>query len=464
MMTNESIVGKAVLEGNLLLLSPLLISNGQGAHEAGEEDIAILRNGRGEPFIPGTSLAGALRAFFKRQGADIAQIFGDLEEQQSTIHVSDIVFRAGEASDPAAKGAEKVETAYRTGVALERVTGTAKRGALYDYEVIERGAKAPLRMEFHLWGVHTNDPSLGRKAKVRPEIMKALRQLRLALEQGIGLGAHTTKGFGRVRLENGALGLYDFAKKEAVRTFLLTDKPSARKATLQMDMKGIALEENPQDFCVEASFTLRTPLLIRDYQLIEDKKIAESMRSRGDAVIPGSTWKGVLRHRAEKIAAGLGYGEKALEHLMGTAAEEKRRSRLVVEETYLPLGEGFAQKSIMRNRIDRFTGGTIYGALFQARPVYQAKKEASLTLRFRILGAKPEEAGLALFLLKDLWQGDLSIGGEAGVGRGRLAGRSARISYDGEVYELDENGTVTKGDAARLEAYAEAWYTRKEEA
>jgi len=39
--------------------------------------------------------------------------------------------------------------------------------------------------------------------------------------------------------------------------------------------------------------------------------------------------------------------------------------------------------------------------------------------------------GLLLLLLKDLWTGDLPLGGESSVGRGRLKGKTASLVYSG---------------------------------
>ena len=39
------------------------------------------------------------------------------------------------------------------------------------------------------------------------------------------------------------------------------------------------------------------------------------------------------------------------------------------------------------------------------------------------------ELGLLLLLLKDLWTGDLPLGGESSVGRGRLRGKEAVMDY-----------------------------------
>lgn len=62
-MKQESIAAKIVAEGELVLDAPLLIGSGGGAEGEDDKDIHVLRNKEGIPYIPGTSLAGVLRAF-----------------------------------------------------------------------------------------------------------------------------------------------------------------------------------------------------------------------------------------------------------------------------------------------------------------------------------------------------------------------------------------------------------------
>ena len=54
-----------------------------------------------------------------------------------------------------------------------------------------------------------------------------------------------------------------------------------------------------------------------------------------------------------------------------------------------------------------------------------------MTLHLR----QPEDAeiGLLLLLLKDLWTGDLTVGSESSVGRGRLQGISATLKRSGKT-------------------------------
>lgn len=457
-MSGENIVGKVILDGTLETLSPLLIGDGESAHESGEQDISILRNDKDEPFIPGTSLIGVLREILEAQYPEkVAQIFGDLDAMQSSIQAEDMVFPATSA------------VVERNGVAIDSYLGTAVPHARYDYEALERGAQTSLHLIFTLRGIHTEDAENWRTSAIKNDVLELLRFLRDRLEEGIHLGANTAKGFGRVRLHNAKLGLFDFRKKAAVKQWLGKAEPMASDAPCQLQEPSKLPKENPQTFTVRADFALQSSLLVRDYQSINGKNIAVMLKSKEDAVIPGTTIKGVLRHRAEKIAFACGYPKEWFDDLFGTAeaqnsknsaTEGRKKSRLTVEESYLSLDKkgDLLEREVTRNRIDRFTGGTIKSALFTTKPLYQTQKDkATVKICFAIQQANKAEAGLALFLLKDLWQGTLSLGGEAGVGRGTLQGLQATIQYQGKTYQLNQAGQVTKGDAAQLEACATAF-------
>lgn len=66
---------------------------------------------------------------------------------------------------------------------------------------------------------------------------------------------------------------------------------------------------------------------------------------------------------------------------------------------------------------------------------------------------------MILLLLKDLWVGDLPVGGEASVGRGRLQGNFARLAFykpdsdEGPSWTLRRAGerVAVEGDAAEME-------------
>ncbi len=112
-----------------------------------------------------------------------------------------------------------------------------------------------------------------------------------------------------------------------------------------------------------------------------------------------------------------------------------------------------------RLKIDRFTGGAYPGALFSQQPVFANAPNSHdalgthVTLHIDIDQPTDADVGLLLLLLKDAWTGDLPVGGESSVGRGRLFGHNATLNYKGHSY------TFTTGqdpDRAIVIQYPEA--------
>ena len=68
--------------------------------------------------------------------------------------------------------------------------------------------------------------------------------------------------------------------------------------------------------------------------------------------------------------------------------------------------------------------------------------------------AEEQEIGLMLFLLRDLWQGKVALGGEKSIGRGCLKGVLANIYYGGRRFVLKDD--FSADDMQELARYAQA--------
>jgi len=95
------------------------------------------------------------------------------------------------------------------------------------------------------------------------------------------------------------------------------------------------------------------------------------------------------------------------------------------------------------------------GGLFDSLPLWKSGTEDQemVQIKLTIEEYQPWEAGLLLLVLKDLWNGDLAIGGERSIGRGTLQGIKAVISFEGREIILNERSRplVSAKDAAVLE-------------
>ena len=477
-MKSESITKKILLSGKLRLLSPLLIGSGHGSDDA-SRDIEILRNADGQPLSPGTSLAGVLRAYSMRENPAAAELlFGTQKTKagaydyglQSAIFLDDVILT------------DHVSIEQRDGVSIDAWTGTAIEHHRYDYEAVASGACGSFSAEITLRGLHEAHAE---------EIDALLAALYHHLASGFHLGAGTAKGLGRVRIENLSILPYDFSEKEDVQRYLRVDRQLPLHPEVLAPLEAAA--PAARDFEVDAWFAIRSSLIVRDYDVPKEEQpqedaptgedaptivaVMKRVRKGNDAdyLIPGSSLKGVLRHHAQKLLASLQLGIEPLEAIMGPDTQrleqkcaEKRKSFFYVEEATLKDGVEDAKQT--RNRIDRFTNGTIDGSLFTTKPIWQMELgNPVLHLRFGVenAAAHPERAGLVLLLLKDLWLGRIAIGGEVGIGRGTVDGVSATIYDHGTPVTLqrNEDGSITpvsKDVAARWQGYVDA-LCRKEE-
>jgi CRISPR/Cas system CSM-associated protein Csm3 (group 7 of RAMP superfamily) len=195
-----------------------------------------------------------------------------------------------------------------------------------------------------------------------------------------------------------------------------------------------------------------------------------STRDKRDVpILSGTSLAGALRARALRIANTLGKdGLEVTDSIFGNRGyedggkKELTASRLFVEESVIqnPLSLVYS-----RVKIDRFTGGSYPAALFSEQPVFgKLTGETMLTIQLKLEKACEKDIGLLLLLLKDLWTGDLPLGGECSVGRGRLNGRSARLNFDGHswIFSQDGDGPLQlEGDTYRLEEFVRAFVEAK---
>lgn len=465
-MSGAKLVRKIVIQSKLKTQSPLHI--GSGANE-GLTDILILKDKQGQPFIPGTSLAGVLRseiaAIYGEKAAD--KLFGSIDgrdSNQSMLNISDVVLTS--------KG-----IVVRDGVAIDELTGVAKTGAKFDFEALERGAAGDVLLELTVRKCDEAKPleityqhnAYSVKGDCYGEMAATIADL---LTGGISVGSLTTKGYGKIAGAE-AVSVYDFdfaQAKSAEQWLAYISDEKLPQAAYTGKAEAVKAAEN---FYLEVGCALQGALLVRNFDVDDSKQNKEEatlsavqLKSGEDYVIPGTSWKGVLRSRAFKILLALtGNDLQAAQHklqeIFGFANDGEKqsgkRSKLLVDETYISTKKLSAMRQT-RNRIDRFTGSTIDSALFCEEPVWQQKRdENTVTLKACLKNCSQAEAGLMLLLLKDLWLGNMNIGSGRGVGRGVLRGMHCQIDYAGNTYTMEnKNGFTLTGNKDELEACVKA--------
>ncbi len=157
-------------------------------------------------------------------------------------------------------------------------------------------------------------------------------------------------------------------------------------------------------------------------------------------VIPGTSWAGAFRERYERFV-----GKERTRELFGfvdpgCGKGSTRMSRIRFDESVLKGGEW---KTITRNAIDRFTGGTIDRALYTDRCYFGGSTE----LVMRVDSSISLDEGYVVPLvctLADLHNGFLAVGGLTSVGRGLFKISSAELRIDGTPRKGFEKALLAK--------------------
>jgi len=502
--TEESrkINARVVIEGRLVACSPLHLG---GDGDGGEGvDLPLLRDAvDGSPLLPGASLAGALRGYLRarllgdrapkqppswERGSIVTRLFGgqgvDLDkngERMFWAAESVVVIDDARGALPAGGGVE-----LRNGVRLDAASRTAAEGALFNQELWPAGTHFPLRVEVALG-------EGGDVAALLGALATALEGLRPAVD-GIMLGARKRRGYGRVAVDAWAVRRYDLTTPAGLLDWLEHghEPPVARPGGQDIAalLEGAPLGDNRWAFTATVTCALQGSLLIRSGygadDMGPDMVHLHSRQANGDGsrrpVLSGASLAGALRSRAQRIANTLYPRDRASEAktlidgmfgpLHPEAAPGRRMpglwaSRLTVTEQVV---EG-ARTDLVQNRvaIDRFTGGSYPGALFDEQPAF-ATPDTTITFGLRLVSSRDDEAteaevGLLLLVLKDLWTADLPLGGESSVGRGRLRGRKATIQLPGRDGDITiaargGDGAIEVGETEALEACVRALHRR----
>lgn len=458
-------IGRRIaIHGLLDLASPCHLG---GADANASSDQPLLRTSEGRPYLTGTTLTGLLRnTLHQADPTATTALFGaswdDPQGKQARLMISDASI---ESSGP-------VPTELRDGVCIDPRSGVAEDKKKYDVELLPAGTRFGLRFELVLCGERDKDTVL----------LRGLLGLLHALEQGrIKLGARTRRGFGETEVVSDPAGCrwqveeYLVTTEEGLYAWLgrglydLPDDWPRAQAVRWQDAAALARHWDVAlpAVAAPAAFEVRLDLMQEGSLLVgsEGQSPEEPDRSHlrrlhqgaGDPlepVLPATSLAGVLRHRCLRIAQTLadqreGKPCELVEWMFGPAEIRKDgpawASRVGIKEARILGGRSLRHTRV---RIDPWTGGAVEGLLFTEDAHYGGRVAIDISLR----ETDPEEThgaparALLLLALRDLASGDLSVGGEGGVGRGRwrpMEGRPfATVAEPPVELYLEPDGTV----------------------
>lgn len=447
-------VQKKILIGVLLqLIEPMCVSGGEASHS----DKDVILDGAGNPFIPGTSLAGAARSylglkkdqkgmfgFAKKNGTGSAK-----DGSMSALIISDIRLEEG------------WKTEIRDGVQLGTALGdkVVKKGGKYDMQVISADARGSFYLELTI-----------REGDGEEEMVSQIQQFLCGMDLGeIRLGSSKNRGYGRVKIcdvvrreftKDDLKEWLSFDYKSSLLDKLQANRPDGQWVD-QMDLpdQKNLLSDRKKYHTFEIPLQLTGGISIRKYSADPMKADFEQLSHGEQAIIPGTSWTGAIRSRCREILYDLDTEqfkvdpfransllERAFGKIKNKAAKEddSRQSCVVIGESRIDGGEDLY---MTRNRIDRFSNATVQGALYTEKAHFQGKTTLRILIETWRDGQDSEEilelqavTGLILLAVEDIRYGFLAVGGQTAVGRGIFhESDETRQVSETERQELGEN-------------------------
>ena len=387
--------------------------------------IRFCRNGLGEPTIPGRSIRGAVRAacnvlWEERKlkddpsgvfsetnwkslwGDDLAHHEGSSPDDVLPVRRSALTFHAVSFPEYKDSGSGESPLPRRHGVGIDRTTGAASDGALYEHEFLPRGTRFNIRITAE---GRDGEPTVNKQSDGIPgpassdSVKKLLEFIVDVLESGaVSLGGRTRSGQGTIQVigpklrrtgkttDAGALT----TPADVLDTLIGEDEEGT---PIPLELGGWSLGEPAR---IKITWWSPTGIFVaEDEKLTKQRKeearkkdltangVTEPLRDpsvpwdEAQLLIPGTSIRGALRSRASRIARTV----LAARDELPTFASHDLHEQIAAEPNLvrymfgcteyrgaLTVHDCLSKKTgtcveITHNAIDRWTGGVIDGGL-----------------------------------------------------------------------------------------------------
>lgn len=400
-------------------------------------DQPVNRDSYGLWRIQGSSVAGILRSYIKDAEPELEDIlfghqnrnFSSLDQSASLVWCSDaslLDFDDDFAFKKIASGKDigfGVGPFVRDHVNIDLEKGTAIDGGKYDEEIVPPGVKFAIELKLDGWN-----------EELSTDKSDAFLKLCSAIKHGlITFGGKTVSGYGKVVCTYAEVKELNLKNKDDLETYLnLSDSP------VFADNEGHSVELLKVDDFTSKDGSLYTgklvlPLVSNGPILVGGTNTKDSEvdmvclmtpildEKKKDYIykytIPGSSLRGVIRHRVFDILKALNKDNEQndeLNSIFGSVSGKNGSAgHIKCSDIYLDIDKA---QHVQHVAIDRFTGGAIDGALFDEAPVWESGLLLKTEIEFTALTAL--QTAVLMHALLDICTGDAPIGGGTNRGNG----------------------------------------------
>ncbi|HEY0428568.1 MAG TPA: RAMP superfamily CRISPR-associated protein [Pyrinomonadaceae bacterium] len=268
-----------------------------------DTDLPLARNGKGELYVPGTSLTGVLRAWCEKNFGEnlIKEIFGFQETDKNKVgtsqdksHASFVLIEDAVVTLP-----PNLQIEIRDGVGIDRFCGTAADKSKFDRAILPKGSQLNFEMTVEI-----------KDSESSPQIKAIFGHLLDALQKcEIRFGASKTRGLGKIKLTTCEIKSHSLNSFDDILSFLSGGENTCSIQDLKDALP--ALKPNPSKPTLEISIKWQPALPLMNKAGYEGIGVDMLPVTSGVAdgklslVLAGSSIKGAFRSHAERIVRTL---------------------------------------------------------------------------------------------------------------------------------------------------------------
>ncbi len=423
-------------------------------------DSTLFRDAHGNPTIAGTSIAGVLRHLADAQGlpkslfgqseggsgqtqdghqfSPVQVSFGFVHDASNQPYMGSLQARLNDKADDLIEFLSDVKPILRDQIALTEYSAAQDQGK-FDVSALPKGT----RFTFELGLAATLEEE--RTAQVHWQQLLALVHCPL-----FRLGGLTHRGFGQLNVVAITQQAFHFTQPDAIdqwqRWQRQSWKPQERSQgaydSASVDQfertKTMTLSLNAEDFwrIGEGASPLQRYNKEPDAKPYTESVIVwknhRATLQFQQLTVPATGIKGALRHRtlyhlrrlAQDWSGSL--QDKTLAPLFGIEAVHTKNQgnvgAIIINDLYpeiMPEALPSRVKVMMHNAIDRFTGGTLKGALFSEELIYKGTLNCTIIFDLkRLEGVSDHLMQAFICAIQDLGEGRLALGAGSSKGHG----------------------------------------------
>jgi len=415
-------------------------------------DTTLMTDATGNAIIPGTSIAGVLRHLYEEKyKEDVLKedaLFGKTSVKHDDHRPSLVKISFGfihNAKNQPQMGVVETSASddilsylQNTPIIREQTkinqSGTTTDAAKFDRSALPKGTR--FSFELGLSGEQSNKTQWA-------------QLLSLLSHPKFRLGGLTHRGFGKVKIIDLYEQDFDFTNSADIKKWQAHQQSdwTVQNNHCTASNEYVNLTITAEDFWRIGSGDEALGAYSKDP---DDKPYTETTLnwhnnqatlSEKLVVVPATAIKGALRHRTlfhlrllnllNKDFSDTEIKEEDIDlcKLFGAKAEKNTQQGiggLLIDDVYLP--NHSTPKIMMHNKIDRFTGGVMNGALFSEELLYQDTLNISMYFdphKLKLLNTCVQNAFIKA--IQDLCEGRLSLGAGSAKGHGYFTGESASI-------------------------------------